>query len=72
MIECRGRNKWFNLHKATAWVTGQRAMVSLESKRQYGDMPPVYFAGPIDEVLEVLDQLREQVLAGRTMEGRSR
>jgi hypothetical protein len=69
MIDCRGRNNWFKLHKASANVYGNRAAVRMESKRGYMDVPPIYFSGPINEVLEVLDKLREQVLSGRIMAG---
>ena len=65
MIECRGRNKWFKLHKATGWagtMPGALAHVSLESKKPYGDMPPIYFAGPPLEMLALLDQVRREIL----------
>lgn len=63
MIDCRGRNRWFRLSEAHGYVNGQgEAMVSMRSKRQFRDMPPIYFAGPIDEVLVLLDDLKAQIL----------
>lgn len=66
MIECRGRNKWFNLKEAYAYCDGQgAASVGMKSKKQFADMPPIYFSGPIDEVLALLDDLKAQILKDR-------
>jgi len=64
MIECRGRNGWFKLHEATAFVSGNaHASISLQSKKPYVDMPPIYFAGPRAEVEALLLDLLEKVRA---------
>jgi hypothetical protein len=64
MIECRGRNGWFNLHEATAFVSSSdHASISLQSKKPYVDMPPIYFAGPKAEVQALLQDLLEKVRA---------
>lgn len=65
MIDCRGRNKWFKLHEASASVHAGNAAVSMSSKKSYMDMPPIYFSGPIDEVVALLDDLKSQILAVR-------
>ncbi len=54
MIDCRGRNKWFKLHEASASFHGGEASVRMCSKKPYLDMPPIYFSGPVDEVLGLL------------------
>jgi len=64
MIECRGRNGWFKLYEATAFVSGdEHASISLQSKQAYSDMPPIYFAGPRSEVEALLLDLLEKVRA---------
>jgi hypothetical protein len=64
MIECRGRNGWFQLHEATAFVSGNaHASISLQSKKPYVDMPPIYFAGPKAEVEALLLELLGKVRA---------
>ncbi|MDD5643011.1 MAG: hypothetical protein PHX53_15280 [Syntrophales bacterium] len=64
MIECRGRNGWFMLHEATASVSSNaHASISLQSKKQYHDMPPIYFAGPRAEIEALLLDLLEKVRA---------
>ena len=62
MIECRGRNGWFNLHEASAYKLYEgRMAVQMRSKSPYRDMPPIYFAGSIEEVLALLDELKALV-----------
>jgi len=62
MIECRGRNGWFNLHEARATVfSNMQASVSLVSAKPYRDMPPIYFSGPKADVLALLNELKAQV-----------
>lgn len=62
MIECRGRNGWFKLYDASAYVCRDgTASVSLVSKQPYRDMPPIYFSGPKEEILALLDQLRKEL-----------
>ncbi|MEW6657212.1 MAG: hypothetical protein AB1424_01000 [Thermodesulfobacteriota bacterium] len=64
MIECRGRNGWFQLHEATAFVSSDaHASISLQSKKPYVDMPPIYFAGPKAEVEALLQDLLDKVRA---------
>ncbi len=70
MIDCRGRNKWFKLHEASASLHGGEASVRMSSKKPYMDMPPIYFSGPVDEVLSLLDNLKNQILAERCLPGR--
>ena len=68
MIECRGRNKWFQLFEARGWITGgspnieATAHVSLRSKTPYRDMPPIYFSGPVEEVVAVLTRIKNEIL----------
>ena len=65
MIECRGRNGWFNLHEANAYkLYGGRVAVQMRSKSPYRDMPPIYFSGPREEVLALLNELKGQVEEG--------
>ena len=41
MIECRGRNGWFNLHEASAYKLYEGwVAVQMRSKSPYRDMPP--------------------------------
>ena len=62
MIECRGRNGWFNLHEANATVYRDgKVAVRMESKQGYRDMPPIYLTGPKEEVLGLLDQLKAKI-----------
>ena len=62
MIECRGRNGWFSLHEAIAYkIHDGQVAVQMQSKSPYRDMPPIYFAGPREEVLALLNELKAQV-----------
>ena len=65
MIECRGRNGWFRLHRANVDVyeTTDLASVSLESRGQWRNVPPIYFYGPKAEVEALLLDLLEKVRA---------
>ncbi len=63
MIQCRGRNGWFKLHEAEGYIFGPDAAVFIRSKSPYRDMPPIYFSGPVDEVVALLDDLKSQILA---------
>jgi len=41
MIECRGRNGWFNFHEASVYKSYEgRVAVLMRSKSPYRDMPP--------------------------------
>ena len=63
MIECRGRNKWFTLSEAYSHtISDETASVSMRSKKPFGDMPPIYFSGPILEMVALLDKLKREVL----------
>lgn len=73
MIQCRGRNGWFNLHEAEGYMLGDQAAVRIVSKRPFMDMPPIYFSGPMDEVVALLDSLKSQILAEQAeKEGRGK
>ena len=69
MIECRGRNGWFNLYDATVYpflnntLPPEKGTVAIEisSKKQYQDMPPIYLQGPKDEVEALLRRLLAEV-----------
>jgi len=62
MIECRGRNSWFNLYEASTYKSYEgRVAVLMRSKSPYRDMPPIYFSGPREEVLALLNELKTQV-----------
>ncbi len=65
MIECRGRNGWFVLHEAKvvsmALINPGHVAVSMRSKRQYLDMPPIYFRGPRTEIIALLEKLLKEV-----------
>ena len=69
MIECRGRNGFFNLHDATVFpflnntLPPEKGTVAIEitSKKQYRDMPPIYLQGPKDEVEALLRRLLAEV-----------
>jgi len=69
MIECRGRNGWFNLHDVTVFpflnntLPPEKGTVAIEitSKKQYRDMPPIYLQGPKDEVEALLRRLLAEV-----------
>ena len=69
MIECRGRNGWFNLHDATVFpflnntLPPEKGTVAIEitSKKQYRDMPPIYLQGPKNEVEALLRRLLAEV-----------
>jgi hypothetical protein len=62
MIECRGRNKWFNLSEAyTSTLSNGTVSVSMRSKTQFMDMPPIYFSGPKIEMVALLEGLLEKV-----------
>jgi hypothetical protein len=65
MIECRGRNGWFKLHRASAdlYQTTDLASVSLESRGQWRNVAPIYFQGPKAEIEALLMKLLEQVRA---------
>ncbi len=65
MIDCRGRNGWFRLNRASVEVyeTMDRAAVSLESKSRWHDVPPIYFYGPKAEVEALLLDLLEKARA---------
>jgi hypothetical protein len=69
MIECRGKNGWFNLAKATSFdflnttKPPEEGTVAIEisSKRPYKDMPPIYLQGPRNEMITLLQDLLNQV-----------
>ncbi|MBU4232847.1 MAG: hypothetical protein L6277_03295 [Desulfobacterales bacterium] len=62
MIECRGRNGWFNLYEASTYKSYEgRVAVQMRSKSPFRDMPPIFFAGPREEVLALLNELKAQV-----------
>ena len=62
MIECRGRNGWFNLYEASVYKSYEgRVAVQMRSKSPYRDMPPIFFAGSREEVLALLNELKAQV-----------
>lgn len=64
MIECRGRNGWFNLSEASASVFHNgTAAIRISSKNPYRDMPPIYLSGPLQEVQDLLDDLQAQLIA---------
>lgn len=65
MIECRGRNGWFKLHRAhvDVYETMDRAAVALESKGKWHDVPPIYFYGPKAEIEVLLQDLLEKLRA---------
>jgi hypothetical protein len=63
MIECRGRNGWFNLHHASVenYKTQDLTSVALASKKGYRNLAPIYFQGPRAEVEALLRDLLEKV-----------
>lgn len=62
MIQCRGKNGWFNLHSASAkGMSGGEVAVSMQSKAGYANVAPIYFSGPKEEVLALINDLKEQV-----------
>lgn len=53
-LEARGRNGWFKVQRAVAWVFFDcTVQIELQSKRQ-GDTAPVIFCGDKVEVLAML------------------
>lgn len=70
MIECRGRNGWFNFHEANVSVyLDGTAAIRIMSKNPYRNMPPIYLAGPVNEIkgmlMGLLRELRAQIREGR-------
>lgn len=64
MIECRGKNGWFNLAKADATVFQDgTAAISISSQQPYRDMPPIYLTGPVEEMQALLEDLQAQLTA---------
>ncbi|MGB9578188.1 MAG: hypothetical protein ACPL3S_02835 [Halothiobacillaceae bacterium] len=64
MIECRGKNGWFNLAKADVTVFQDgTAAISISSQQPYRDMPPIYLSGPIEEMQALVDDLHAQLIA---------
>ncbi len=62
MIECRGRNGWFELANLQALCHRDgTTSISISSKRAYSDMPPIYLAGPKSEIIDLLNQIRESL-----------
>ncbi len=58
MIECRGRNGWFVLHKASVRVSGGEARISISSKNRYRDVAPIYLASPTSEIKSLLADMQ--------------
>ncbi len=64
MIECRGRNGWFNLKEAQVYRgAGEVAQVGLLSRQNFQNVPPIFFSGPKAEVEALLLDLLEKVRA---------
>ena len=64
MIECRGRNGWFQLAEAEVTVLlDGTAAISISSKQPYRDMPPIYLSGSLGEMHDLLDDLQAQLNA---------
>jgi hypothetical protein len=77
MIQCRGRNGWFNLHEAVVFpflnntLPPEKGTVAIEisSKKQYRDVSPIYLQGPKDEVEALLRRLLTEVEQCSTSSG---
>ncbi len=65
MIECRGRNGWFNLKETQVYESGggHIAQVGLVSRQNFRNVPPIFFSGPKAEVEALLLDLLEKVRA---------
>jgi len=62
MIECRGRNGWFNLKEAQVdQGSGGVAQVGLRSRQNFRNVPPIFFSGPRAEIEVLLSDLLEKV-----------
>jgi len=68
MVECRGRNGWFVLHRAEVerldWVREGHVALNFSSKMKYFDFPPVCIRGPKREIMELLEHLLKEVRGG--------
>jgi hypothetical protein len=70
MIECRGRNGWFNFHEACVSIYQDGTVaIRIMSKNPYRNMPPIYMAGPVQEIKcllkGLLRDLQAQIREGR-------
>ena len=64
MIDCRGRNGWFNMAEASVSVfRNGTAAIRVSSKSPYRDMPPIYLSGPLQEIKDLLEDLQAQLIA---------
>jgi hypothetical protein len=62
MIECRGRNGWFNLKETTVYLnSGGVAQVGFVSRQNFRNVPPIFFSGPKAEVEALLLDLLAKV-----------
>jgi len=63
MIECRGRNGWFNFKEPIVESAGGDARIGFISRQGYRNVPPIYFSGPKGEMEALLLDLLGKVRA---------
>jgi len=63
MIECRGRNGWFEFHHFYALVPSKPApsWIDIYSKSKLAQMPPIVFSGPQEELIKLFEDILEKL-----------
>lgn len=66
MIECRGRNGWFELRQVRVdrldSIKEGHVAISIGSRSPWYNVAPIYLRGPRHEILELLEDLQRRVL----------